>query len=159
NDNQLLTLNDWTPVSVFNPIDGTPLTIYNLNPAKKGQLAVLDTNGPNRKKSYDSYGVQFTARLPRGAILFGGMGFERLLENTCDEPDNPNLLRYCDDANLDANLPPGESAKGYKIPFQPQGKLSASVPLPWAIQLSGAFQSNNGYAFRSLTTDRTSGGT
>jgi hypothetical protein len=159
NDNQLLTLNDWTPVSVFNPIDGTPLTIYNLNPAKKGQLSVLDTNGPNRKKSYDSYGAQFTARLPHGAMLFGGLGFERLIENTCDEPDNPNLLRFCDDAHLDANLPPGETPKGYTIPFQPQGKLSGSLPLPWAIQLSGAFQSNNGYAFRSLTTDRTSGGT
>jgi hypothetical protein len=159
NDNQLVTLNDWTPVSVFNPIDGTPLTIYNLNPAKKGQLSVLDTNGPNRKKSYDSYGVQFTARLPHGAMLFGGMGFERLLENTCDEPDDPNQLRFCDDAHLDANLPPGESAKGYSIPFQPQGKLSATVPMPWGIQLSSAFQSNNGYAFRSLTTTRITAGT
>jgi hypothetical protein len=159
NDNLLVGLNDWTPVSVFNPIDGTPLTIYNLNAAKKGQVSVLDTNGPNRKKAYDSYGMQFTARLPRGATLFGGFGFDRLRQNTCDEPDDPNQLRFCDDASLDANLPPGEAPKGFKIPFQSQAKLAGSVPLPLGIQLSGSFQSNNGYAYRSLTTTRITGGT
>jgi hypothetical protein len=159
NDNQLVTLADWTPVSVFNPIDGTPMTIYNLNPSKNGQLSVLDTNGPNRKQTFDSYGVQFSARLPRGATLFGGFGFDRLRRNTCDEPDDPNQLRFCDDANLDANLPAGESPKGYKIPYQFQGKLSGSVSLPLGLQLSGTFQSNAGYAFRSLTTTRITGGT
>ena len=159
NDNQLVTLNDWTPVSVFNPIDGTPMTIYNLNAAKAGQVAVLDTNGPNRKQKYDSYGVQFTARLPHAATLFGGVGFDRLVRNTCDEPDDPNQLRFCDDSNLDANLPAGEASKGFKIPFLAQGKISGSVVLPLGIQLSGTFQSNPGFAYRSLTTTRVTGGT
>jgi hypothetical protein len=158
-DNQLVTLADWTPVSIFNPIDGTPLTIYNLNAAKQGQVSTLDTSSTRRKRTYDSYGANFNARLPRGIALFGGLGFDRLRRNTCDEPDNPNQLRFCDDANLDANLPPGEAAKGYKIPYLAQGKLSGSVPLPWGIQLSGTFQSNPGYAFRSLTTTRITGGT
>jgi len=158
-DNQLVSLDDWTPVSVFNPINGTPMTIYNLNPAKNGKVATLDTTGPNRKQQYDSYGMQFTARLPHGATLFGGFGLDRLLRNTCDEPDDPNQLRFCDDANLDAHLPPGEAPKGYAIPFQAQGKLSGSVTLPRGIQLSGTFQSNPGYAYRSLTTTRITGGT
>src|SRR6266850_1873588 len=158
-DNQLVSLDDWTPVSVFNPINGTPMTIYNLNPAKNGKVATLDTTGPNRKQQYDSYGMQFTARLPHGATLFGGFGLDRLLRNTCDEPDDPNQLRFCDDANLDAHLPPGEAPKGYTIPFQAQGKLSGSVTLPRGIQLSGTFQSNPGYAYRSLTTTRITGGT
>jgi hypothetical protein len=158
-DNQLVTLDDWTPVSVFNPMNGTPMTIYNLNPAKNGKVATLDTTGPNRKQVYDSYGLQFTARLPHGAALFGGFGFDRLLRNTCDEPDDPNQLRFCDDANLDAHLPPGEAPKGYTTPFQAQGKLSGSVTLPLGIQLSGTFQSNPGYGYRSLTTTRITGGT
>ena len=158
-DNQLVTLADWTPVSIFNPIDGTPLTIYNLNPAKNGQVSTLDTSSTTRKRTYDSYGANFQARLPHGAALFGGLGFDRLLRNTCDEPDNPNQLRFCDDANLDANLPSGETPKGYTIPFMAQGKLSGSVPLPLGIQLSGSFQSNPGYAYRSLTTTRITGGT
>jgi hypothetical protein len=159
NDNQLVTLSDWTPVSVFNPIDGTPMTIYNLNPSKNGQVSVLDTSSPTQKQTFNSYGVQFSARLPRGATLFGGFGFDRLLRNTCDEPDDPNQLRFCDDGNLDASLPAGEAPKGYRIPYQGQIKLSGSVPLPAGIQVSGTFQSNPGYANRSLATTRGTGGT
>jgi hypothetical protein len=158
-DNQLVSLADWTPVSVFNPIDGAPMTIYNLNPSKNGQVSTLDTSSPTRKRTYDSYGLQFSARLPYGATLFGGLGFDRLLRNTCDEPDDPNLLRFCDDANLDANLPSGETARGYRIPYLAQGKLSGSVSLPAGIQVSGTFQSNPGYPNRSLTTTRPTGGT
>jgi hypothetical protein len=68
-DNQLVTLADWTPVSIFNPIDGTPLTIYNLNAAKQGQVSTLDTSSTSRKRTYDSYGANFNARLPRGPSL------------------------------------------------------------------------------------------
>ncbi len=159
-DNGNITLGDWAPVTVFNPIDGSPLTIYNLSVAAKGRpLAILDGSSSARKRAYDSYGLNFSARLAHGITLFGGAGFDRLLQNTCDEPDNPNLLRYCDDGNLNGNLPPGESAKGFTIPFMGQMKLSGSVPLPMGIQLSGTFQSNAGYAYRSLTTTRTTGGT
>ena len=158
NDNQLVSLTDWTPVSVFNPIDGTPMTIYNLNASKRGQVSVLDTVGQSRQ-TYNSYGVQFSARLPRRASLIGGFGFDRLLRNTCDEPDDPNQLRFCDDANLDANLPPGETARGFRIPYLFQGKVSGSISLPAGIELSGSFQSNPGYPNRSLTTTRVTGGT
>ena len=162
-DNQLVSLADWTPVSVFNPIDGTPMTIYNLNPSKNGQVSTLDTSSSTRKRTFNSYGVQFSARLPRGASLFGGLGFDRLLRNTCDEPDDPNQLRFCDDAHLDAHLPPGETPKGYRIPYLAQGKLSGSVSLPLGIQVSGSFQSNPGYPNRSLTpavfSYRAAGGT
>src|SRR6185436_12531257 len=162
-DNQLVTLADWTPVSIFNPIDGKPMTIYNLNASKNGQVATLDTTSSARKRTYDSYGLQLSARLPYGVTLFGGLGFDRLLRNTCDEPDDPNQLRFCDDANLDAHLPAGEAARGYRIPYQAQGKLSGSVSLPAGIQVSGAFQSNPGYPYRSLTpavfSYRAAGGT
>ena len=150
-DNQLVTLADWTPVSIFNPIDGKPMTIYNLNPSKNGQVATLDTSSSTRKRTYNSYGLQFSARLPYGATLFGGLGFDRLLRNTCDEPDDPNQLRFCDDANLDAHLPAGETARGYRIPYLAQGKVSGSISLPAGVQVSGAFQSNPGYPNRSLT--------
>ena len=153
-DNQLVTLADWTPVSIFNPIDGTPMTIYNLNPSKNGQVATLDTSSSIRKRTFNSYGVQVNARLPYGATLFGGLGFDRLLRNTCDEPDDPNQLRFCDDAHLDAHLPPGEAPKGYRIPYLAQGKLSGSISLPAGVQVSGAFQSNPGYPNRSNTPPR-----
>src|SRR4029078_1026322 len=108
---------------------------------------------------FDSFGFQFNARLPHGATLFGGFGWDRVLENTCAEPDNPNLLRFCNDSDLEANLGGGDATHGFSIPYQKNGQLSGTLPLPYGVQLSGSFQSNMGYPNRSLTTDRTTGGT
>ncbi len=47
----------------------------------------------------------------------------------CTAPDNPNSLRFCNDRDND-------------IPFSVQFKLAGSYPLPYGIQLSGSFQSN-----------------
>src|SRR5204862_7381944 len=98
NDNQLVSLTDWTPVSVFNPIDGTPMTIYNLNASKRGQVSVLDTVGQSRQ-TYNSHRVQISAPLPRRASLLGGFPFDPHLRKTCGEPDEPNQLRLRHDPN------------------------------------------------------------
>jgi hypothetical protein len=162
-DNQTITTADWTPYQVFNPIDGTPMTIYDFKLATgataKPAVNVLDTTSSQYKRTFDSFGVQFNARLPKGATLFGGFGFDRVLENTCAEPDNPNLLRFCNDSNLEGNLPSGDTSHGYKIPYLKNGKLSGTLPLPYGVSFSGSFQSNMGYPFRSTATSRTTGGT
>ena len=137
-DNLNVSTSDWLPLQVFNPMDGTPLTIYTFNRAQKPALNALDTTAPDRTRAYDSIGFQINARLPRGATLFGGMGWERLRENTCAThyvDDDPNLARFCDDANL---------PDGYAIPFRPGAKLSGSYIFPYAIQVSATFQSNPG---------------
>jgi Carboxypeptidase regulatory-like domain len=155
-DNQNISLSDWTAVKVFDPMDGSPMTIYDITPAAKGRARdVLDSTSSNRSRKFDSFGVQMNVRLPRNATVFGGFSFDRLVENNCDEPDNPNLLRFCDESNLDAFLPDGDPRRGYKIPFLSQGKISGSVDVKYGIQLSGSFQSNAGYPNRSLTTTRT----
>jgi hypothetical protein len=155
-DNRNIGLADWTPIQVFNPIDGSPMTIYDITATAKGRARdVFDTTSPEQKRAFDSFNFSFTGRLPRGITLFGGFGMDRLLENSCDERDNPNLLRFCDEANLDAHLPAGDPTRGYKIPFLTNGKLSGTVPLKYGVQLSGSFQSNAGFPNRSLTTTRT----
>jgi carboxypeptidase family protein len=162
-DNRSISTTNWTPYQVFNPIDGTPMTIYDFalapGAASKPAVDVLDSASNAYKQTFDSFGFQFNARLPRGATLFGGFGFDKVLQNTCAEPDNPNLIRYCNDSDLEANLPAGDAKHGYSIPFLRNGKLSGTLPLPYGVQLSGSFQSNQGYPFRSLTTSRTTGGT
>jgi len=162
-DNRSITLNDWTPYQVFNPIDGSGMTIYDFKLAPgattKPAVDVLDTTSSQLKRSFNSYGVQVSARLPHGAMVFGGFSFDRLYDNTCAEPDNPNLLRYCNDGDLEANLPAGDASHGYRLPFLTNGKMSGTLPLPKGITLSGSFQSNMGYPNRSLTTTRTTGGT
>ena len=162
-DNLSITTSDWTPYQVFNPIDGTPMTIYDFKlPAgatAKPAVNTFDTSSSQLKRTFDSFGFQFNARLPHGATLFGGFGWDRVLENTCAEPDNPNLLRYCNDRDTEANLGSGDAKHGFSIPYQKNGKLSGTLPMPYGVMLSGSFQSNMGYPNRSLTTDRTTGGT
>jgi hypothetical protein len=128
-DNLLRTTSDYTPVSVFNPITGQPLTIYNLNAAALPRVDNYDTNaGPERRQVYTGFDFNVNARLPGGATLFGGFVTERTTRAICDEPDDPNMLLFCDDAEND-------------IPFRPQLKLSGTYPFRYGIQVSAALQS------------------
>jgi hypothetical protein len=130
--NSLRTPADFTPVQIFNPRDGSPLTVYNLNPAKASAVAIIDTSSSAQKKTFLGYTVGFNARLPHGAIAFGGFNVERVQQNSCGQPDDPNLQRLCDDAQN-------------HLPFQPSLKLSGSMPVGRGITLSGSWQSLQGY--------------
>ena len=95
------------------------------------------TPASDRKQTYNGGDITFNARLPRGGTLFGGFTMERTLRVTCDEPDDPNFLRFCDDGEND-------------IPFLKQFKFAGTYPLGWGIQASVSFQSINGRADRRL---------
>ena len=61
---------------------------------------------------------------------------------TCDQPDDPNLLRFCDQRDSG-------------IPFQTDFKLNVSYPVPlWGLQVSGVFQSYQGKAARDRLADQ-----
>jgi hypothetical protein len=114
--------------------------VYTVHPAKLRLVDTLDTNaGPGRKQIYNGVDLTLNARLPGGATFFGGMVTERTLRVTCDEPDNPNFLLFCDDREND-------------IPFKPQLKLAGSYPLPWGLQVSASFQSLAGRALGGFST-------
>jgi hypothetical protein len=100
----------------------------------------LDRNaGDERKHVYTGYDLTLQARLPRGGTLFGGFVTERNMRNICDEPDDPNMLRFCDDAQND-------------IPFRPTVKMAGTYPLRWGISVSAAFQSLAGRPLGLTTT-------
>jgi hypothetical protein len=120
--NTLLSLSDYTAFDTPSPLNGEPVTIYNLNPAKRGLVHILDTNSTANSKVYNGYELSFNGRLPNGATWFGGTTLERTIEVTCNT-DNPNLFRYCDQRLLD-------------IPLRPEFKLAGYYPLP------GGFQAN-----------------
>ncbi len=129
-----VTLSDFTPFTLYSPIDGTPITYYNVSAAKASQLAtnLVDQNSPDRTMKYNGFEYNFSARLPRGITLFGGGMSERMLTNTCDDGWNPNLLLYCD-----------QSETG--VPFRTQFKVAGSVPVKYGINVGVAFQSLPGY--------------
>jgi hypothetical protein len=130
--NKLQTFADYTPFTVFSPIDGAPITYYNVTAAARTRVSTVDENAPDRKMWYNGFEYSFNARLPRGITMFGGGTSERVIAQVCDEAANPNLLLYCD-----------QTQSG--IPWRTQFKLSGSVPLAYGIQTSFSFQSMPGY--------------
>lgn len=128
--NELVSLSDYVPFQTTNPLDGTPLTVYNLNPAKQGQVRLVDSNSDVNGRRYDGWELSFNARLPRGANVFGGWTTDRLVRWACDTND-ANLLRFCDE-------------RDFGLPFRHDFKLSGNIPLPWDFQFSGIFMSYAG---------------
>jgi hypothetical protein len=136
--NTLLTLADYTAFTATNPVDGQPITVYNLNPAKRGLVNLVDSNSAINKRYYDGYEVSFNARLPRGANLFGGWSSDRIRNISCDTND-PNKLLYCDQTQL-------------QIPFRQDFKMAGHYPLPWGLAVSATLMS---FAGNANQTDQT----
>ena len=134
-DNVLQSFADYTPFTLFSPIDGTPITYYNVSVAARTRVNTVDTTaGSDRTLAYNGFEYSFNARLPKGLTMFGGGMSERTIGQLCDEKWNPNLLLYCD-----------QSKSG--IPFRTQFKIAGTVPLKYGISASLSFQSLPGYRF------------
>jgi len=132
---------NYTPFSVFNPLTGEQITVYGRTATASSNVTNLDTFDPARQRLYNAYNLEFRARPGGGSQIFGGIAFERQLEVNCTTPDNPNTFRFCDD-------------RDNSIPFSKQLKLAGSYPLPWGVQLSGSFQSNQSPSGSSITTSQ-----
>jgi hypothetical protein len=124
---------NYIPYSIYNPVTGEPITIYGRTPTASSAITNVDSLDKDRKQSYNAYNLEFRARLGVGAQVFGGFAFERQLNANCNVVDNPNNLRFCDDADND-------------IPYAVQFKVAGSYPLKYGLLLSGSFQSNAGAA-------------
>ena len=127
---------NYRPVTVFSPIDGRAITMYDpISTDVQQSVANVDTNDPNLSNVYNGFEFNFNARLPRGGRLFGGTSTDRSIANACSAAKtNPNFLQFCD-----------QSKNG--IPWRTQFKLVGTYPLPWwGLQFSGALQALPGYA-------------
>jgi len=130
--NTLQSFSDYTLVNVVSPLDGSTIPMYNVSRAALTRISNVVFTDDTQREWYNGYEASFTARLPRGATLFGGMTSERMLWTLCNEESNPNNLLYCD-------------ARYSGIPFRTQIKLSGSYPLPYGVTVSGTLQSIPGY--------------
>jgi hypothetical protein len=132
---------NYRAVTVFSPIDGHAITIYDV--ASRAVLTAAPNNltftDPNQTSTYNGFDVGFNARLAHGVRMFGGSTTERRIANLCASAvDNPNNLLYCD-----------QSKSG--IPWKTLIKLSGSSPLPWyGLNVSASYQGLPGYT--ALTT-------
>jgi len=67
NINYAVPLSAWTTQTISNPLDGSPITVYNLSPNYTGLVPVLhSTNAPQslRQSGYNGYEISGSARLP-----------------------------------------------------------------------------------------------
>lgn len=124
---------DYTPVTIVSPLDGELITAYNLVPSKLNLTQTLDTNASSaRRQMFTGYELAANARVRGGLTLFGGLALQKTVRVICDQPDDPNLLRFCDQRHSG-------------IPFGADYKLNLSYPLPWwGLTTSAVFQSYRG---------------
>jgi hypothetical protein len=124
---------------------GESITVYNLNPAKRGIVNNILTFSDKNSRVYNGVEFSVNARLGHGGFIFGGITTERTATNTCDGPatttvnaagSNPNNFRFCDQTP----------------PFQSLYKASVGYTIPWDIQLSGTFQRRPGISIGSTYT-------
>jgi hypothetical protein len=119
--------------TVFNPLTGESIVAY----GRRAEYASVPTknvdfvdNTDGRGLFYDAYNFEFSLRPTNGSRIFGGVAFERQLEVDCTTAqDDPNQYRFCDDREND-------------IPFKTQFKIAGNYPLPYGVQFSASFQSN-----------------
>jgi hypothetical protein len=127
-DNILTTHADYALVTIADPWNvGGTIPIYNLDPAKLGQVSNYDTNSDENRQTYNGFDVSLNARFGQGGTLITGFSSGLARSRTC-EVDDPNNLRFCDEGEFD-------------IPFDKNFKLAGSYPLPWGISASAVFQS------------------
>jgi hypothetical protein len=148
--NQAVPSSAWTPVTITNPLDGTPITLYNLSKAYVGLTPQLyQSNAPRslRANSYNGFETSAQGRLPRGAFIFAGWTIDRELSRQCDETiganslNDPNSLRYCDwYGNMHQDL----GAIG-SIPYRSEFKLQGNVPLWYKFEFSASLYSSPVY--------------
>jgi hypothetical protein len=140
--NVLVGLEDYSPFEIANPLEGGTLTVFRRDPSKQGLTDNVDTTGTDSdtaRRSYNSFEVNLSARLPTGGTVFGGFIMERTLSVMCDVND-PNLLRFCDQTGAlhqDLGVVPS-------IPFTKGYKFNGTQPLPYGVSVGVAFQSYEG---------------
>jgi hypothetical protein len=126
-DNVLTTQAAYRIIEIPDPRgNGLTIPIYNLNPAKVGQVKSIDLTSDVNRSSYNGFDVGMVARLAKGASLIVGFSAGLIRGQIC-QVDDPNNLRFCDQRTLD-------------IRFDKTVKLAGSYALPWGISASAVFQ-------------------
>jgi hypothetical protein len=80
---------EYTPLTITNPVDKTPFTIYNQSRASFGQQDSFLTNLPHLVTSYNGFEVKVNKRFTNG-IVFGGFTVGRTRGNSTANLNDPN---------------------------------------------------------------------
>ena len=152
--NEAVPASAWTPQTITNPLNGQPITIFNLSSSYAGLTPVLhETNAPQslRRNVYNGFETSFVGRLRHGIVLNAGWSLDHMVDRTCDQPTNsnnlndPNSLRYCDmtgASNLTVNGINVQSLGALTgVPYRNEFKVTGVIPIKWGIQAGLALYS------------------
>lgn len=120
----------YSPVTISNPLDGTPLTVYNQDPATRGRVRNLLTTIPDLSQRYRGVELQFTTRVAR-ANVFGGVTIgNNYGDQDAGDMNNPNVR-----VNNRGDI-------GFDSPYQIRAGFSYAFPA--GVQFAGSLRSSSG---------------
>jgi hypothetical protein len=169
--NNAVPFSSWAPLSITNPLDGSPITFYNLT--KPASPVLYQTNAPQSlvRNVYNGFETSVMARLPRGMFGIFGWTIDRDLDRNCSRSagnvtqlagnrlNDPNTQRFCDMfGSLYQDL-----GRVSSMPWQNEFKAQGAIPIRWGFVASLSLYSNRyqyGYStFPGLPTNLNTGGT
>lgn len=120
----------YSPVTITNPLTGQPLTVYNQDPATRGQVRNVLKTVPDLKHVYNGVEFQVNTRFSQ-ATVFAGLTLGRDFgDQDSGDLNNPNIRIN------------NEGAIGFDSPYQIRGGFSYRLPAD--VQLSGSIRESSG---------------
>ncbi len=137
--NAAVSFDDYTPLEITNPLDGSPLTIYNQTAASIGRVDNVLTNVPSLEQTYHGLEATVNRRFSDGLTLFGGVTLGRNRATSLSAVGgNPNGYINAD---------------GFDLLDSPLiVNVSGIYQLPWQVSLSGHLGYYTGQPLRRLYT-------
>ena len=128
--NDLVPPTAYIPVTIANPLTNEPLTVYNQDPATRGQVRNVLKTIPDLKQRYHGVEFQFNTRLTK-ATVFGGFTIgNNFGDQDGGDLNNPNVRIF------------NQGDIGFDAPYQIRGGFSYSLPAD--VRLSGSLRAASG---------------
>src|SRR4051812_12859525 len=135
--NTAVSADDYTPLTITNPLDGAPFTIYNQSAASIGKVDNVLLNSDLLEQNYNGVDVTVTRRFAKGLTLFGGTTIGSNKAST-SASRNPNDLI---------------NASGYDpLDSHVIVNLSGVYQLPYALSVSSHLAYYSGQPLRRVYT-------
>jgi hypothetical protein len=135
--NTAVSADDYAPLVTTNPLDGTPLTVYNQSAASIGKVDNVLLNSDLLTQKYDGVDVTLSRRFQKDLTLFGGVtvGSNKAATSASRNPND--LLNAAGYDPLDSHV---------------IVNLSGIYQLPWAFNVSSHLAFYSGQPLRRVYT-------
>jgi hypothetical protein len=135
--NTAVSADDYTPLVITNPLDGTPFTVYNQSAASIGHVDNVLLNSDLLTQEYDGVDVTVNRRFDENLTLFGGVTVGRNKAATSASRNPNDLINSSGYDPLDSRV---------------ILNLSGIYRLPWAVNFSSHFAYYSGQPLRRVYT-------